>query len=88
MQPGQWHQPVWREALLQGETPCCLTSQQVRNAATEAMQTYIVAGTAFLFGEDCPCTGRVILFQVTREEGQWQGKLVAFRYTPTSSVVS
>ncbi len=79
IQPGQWQQAVWREALQQGETPCALTSQLVRNTETDTMQTYLVAGTAYLFGEDCPCTGRVILYQVTREEGQWQGKLVCFR---------
>ena len=77
--PGQWQQAVWREALQQGETPCSLTSQLVRNTETDAMQTYLVAGTAYLLGEDCPCTGRVILYQVAREEGQWQGKLVCFR---------
>ena len=79
-QPGQWQQAVWREALQQGETPCSLTSQPVRNTDTDAMQTYLVAGTAYLLGEDCPCTGRVILYQVTREDGRWQGKLVCFRW--------
>ena len=79
LQPGQWQQTVWREALQQGETPCALTSQLVRNTETDVLQTYLVAGTASLLGEDCPCTGRVILFQITREDGQWQGKLFCFR---------
>ena len=73
MQPGQWQQPVWREPLLQGELPCCLAAAQIRDMETEATQPLIIAGTAFPLGEDCPCTGRVVLFKLTRANGRWQG---------------
>ena len=79
MQPGQWQQPVWREPLLQGELPCCLAAAQIRDMETEAMQPLIIAGTAFPLGEDCPCTGRVVLFQLTRASGRWQGEVASSR---------
>ena len=79
MQPGLWQQPVWREPLLQGELPCCLAAAQIRDMETEAMQPLIIAGTAFLLGEDCPCTGRVVLFQLTRANGRWQGNVASSR---------
>ena len=79
MQPGQWQQPVWREPLLQGELPCCLAAAQIRDMETEATQPFIIAGTAFPLGEDCPCTGRVVLFKLTRANGRWQGRVASSR---------
>jgi len=63
IQSRQRQQAVWQGSLLQGETHYSLTSQLVRDTEMYAVQTYNVAGTAFGFGEDCPCTGRVILFK-------------------------
>ena len=88
MQPGLWQQPVWREPLLQGELPCCLAAAQIRDMETEAMQPLLIAGTAFLLGEDCPCTGRVVLFQLTRANSRWQGEVASSRCGHDSTWIS
>ena len=88
LQPGRWH-TVWRHALDPDETACSLSTQRIRNGATGALEPFVTVGTALNLGEDYPCTGRVLLFRVTRssegdvpadgEDAGWQGELVASR---------
>ena len=78
------YQSVGRYALDPGEEPCSVTAESLRNAETGALEPYITVGTALNYGEDYPCSGRVLLFRVTRTSapGQadpWQATLMHAR---------
>ena len=56
---------------------------QLRNTMTRALQSMLVVGTALPGGEDAPCRGRVLIFEVvwqmTDRGTKWQGQLVCVR---------
>ena len=56
---------------------------QLRNTMTGALQSMLVVGTALPGGEDAPCRGRVLIFEVvwqmTDRGTRWQGQLVCVR---------
>lgn len=65
LEPGRY-QTVARHALDPGEEPCSVAADWLRNAQTGALEPYITVGTALNYGEDYPCSGRILLFKVTR----------------------
>jgi cleavage and polyadenylation specificity factor subunit 1 len=82
VQPGTWA-ALWRYPLLPGESACCVESVHLRDATTGATVPMIAMGTAFgAAGEDYPCSGRVLLFEVVRGSGidrDWEGRLAYAR---------
>lgn len=70
MDPGGWR-TVWREGLEAGEAPRALHSATLRLSGeqgqvlpTHDTEALLAVGTALAYGEDTPCTGRVVLFRV------------------------
>ncbi|CAL8463354.1 g2888 [Coccomyxa elongata] len=59
-------QTVGRYMLDPGEEPCSVAAERLHNAATGALEPYVIVGTALNYGEDYPCSGRVLLFRVSR----------------------
>ncbi len=61
-------QTVGRHMLDPGEEPCSVAAERLHNAATGALEPYVIVGTALDCGEDYPCSGRVLLFRVSRSD--------------------
>jgi cleavage and polyadenylation specificity factor subunit 1 len=55
---------AWQHTLDPGEHVQTISNVQLRNTRTGALQSLLVAGTAFPGGEDTPCRGRALLFDV------------------------
>ena len=80
LEPGTWRM-VWHELLDAGEQPLALhtpvlrlSSEQGQQVAGGDAEPLVAAGTALRYGEDHPCTGRVVLFRVTpAPEGAAEG---------------
>lgn len=78
--PTTWLQ-TWRFGLLPGETGLAVEAVHLKDASSGATVPMIVVGTAFSAGEDYPCSGRVILVEITKSEetGTWNGQIVYSR---------
>ena len=63
LQPGTL-ESAWQHTLDPGEHVQTVQSVQLRNTRTGALQSLLAAGTAFPGGEDTPCRGRTLLFDV------------------------
>ena len=57
------------------------------NTQTGAQQSLVAVGTAQPLGEDYPCTGRILFFEISRGQVEsentleaWEGKLLYSRY--------
>ncbi len=72
---------MWRYELMPGEEATTVAALHLRNQATGATEPLIAVGTSFNVGEDYPCTGRILLFRVEREEGE-KGKKAAVGELP------
>jgi cleavage and polyadenylation specificity factor subunit 1 len=76
---------AWQHTLDPGEHVLSVRNAQLRNTKTGALQSLLVVGTAFPGGEDTPCRGRALLFDVAwrmdAKTGQpeWQGRLACAR---------
>ena len=83
---------AWQHTLDPGEHVQTVQNVQLRNTRTGALQSMLVAGTAFPGGEDTPCRGRALLFDVAwrmRSSGagsrshtgqpEWIGRLACVR---------
>ena len=82
---------AWQHTLDPGEHVQTISNVQLRNTRTGALQSLLVAGTAFPGGEDTPCRGRALLFDVAwrmRSSGlgshtggtpEWIGRLACVR---------
>ena len=70
---------AWQHAVAPGEHVQTIRNVRLRNARTGAMQSMLAVGTAWPGGEDTPCRGRILLFdvvwQMTEDGTQWQGRL-------------
>jgi cleavage and polyadenylation specificity factor subunit 1 len=82
LSPGGWG-TVWRYALLPGEAALAVEAVRLRDATTGDTVPLLAVGTGFSAGEDYPCSGRVLLFEVRRPAGGagggWGGELVFAR---------
>lgn len=85
VRPGFWDS-IWTYTLLPGESGCCVEAVHLHDATSGSTVPLIAVGTGFAAaGEDFPCSGRVLLFEVTRSPSEseggkpWQGKLVYAR---------
>ncbi len=77
---------VWRYALLPGEVSASVCAMHLCSKADGSMQPLVAVGTSFLVGEDYPCGGRILLFEVTKHAEQgWEGNLVYMRYVRLSA---
>lgn len=77
--PNTWRVP-WSYQLLPGEKGVCIQALHLRDQTTEATIPLIAIGTAFSAGEDYPCSGRVILIEVTKDgSSSWNGRMVFAR---------
>lgn len=81
---------AWQHTLDPGEHVQTVRNVQLRNTRTGALQSLLAAGTAFPGGEDTPCRGRALLFDVAwrmRSGGagassgqpEWTGRLACVR---------
>ena len=80
VQPGTWA-TIWQYALLPGEVILAIETVHLRDATTGATVPLLAVGIGFAAGEDYPCSGRVILFEVNRttnEGGQqtWVAEMI------------
>eukprot|EP00884_Botryococcus_braunii_P001193 jgi/Botrbrau1/11074/Bobra.0302s0016.1 len=69
VQPGNWS-TVWRYDLQQEEEATAVGAVHLRKQGTGASQPLVAVGTSFGAGEDYPCTGRILLFEIKRGEKQ------------------
>lgn len=77
--PNTWRVP-WSYQLLPGERGVCVQALHLRDQTSEATIPLIAVGTAFSAGEDYPCSGRVILIEVTKDDkNAWAGRMVFAR---------
>lgn len=77
--PNTWR-VSWNYQLLPGERGICVQALHLRDQTTEATIPMIVVGTAFSAGEDYPCSGRVILIEVTKDDNNaWAGRMAFAR---------
>lgn len=65
VQPGTWA-TLWQYALLPGEIALSLDTVHLRDATTGSTFPLLALGVGFNAGEDYPCSGRVLLFEVHR----------------------
>ena len=74
---------AWQYTVDPGEHVQSIRNVQLRNTMTGALQSMLVVGTALPGGEDAPCRGRVLIFEVvwqmTDRGTKWQGQLVCVR---------
>jgi len=74
---------AWQYTVEPGEHVQSIRNVQLRNTMTGALQSMLVVGTALPGGEDAPCRGRVLIFEVvwqmTDRGTRWQGQLVCVR---------
>jgi len=63
VQPGTWA-TIWQYALLPGEIVLSLDTVHLRDSTTGSTFPLLALGVGFNAGEDYPCSGRVLLFEV------------------------
>jgi cleavage and polyadenylation specificity factor subunit 1 len=73
VQPGTWA-TLWQYALLPGEVALSLDTVHLRDATTGATFPLLALGVGFNAGEDYPCSGRVLLFEVSRRSSNTDTK--------------
>ena len=66
VEPGTWA-TLWQYALLPGEMVLCVESCHLRDETTGSTVPLLAVGVGFAAGEDYPCSGRVLLFEVRRK---------------------
>lgn len=79
--PNSW-MTLWEYALLPGEAGLVVEAAHLKDSTSGATVPLVVVGTAFSAGEDYPCSGRVLLFELTKNESStpsWNGRLVYAR---------
>ena len=77
---------AWQYALEPGEHVQCVRNVQLKDINTGALNSLLAVGTAMPGGEDTPCRGRVILFQMVWERDseshagyRWKGQVCCMR---------
>lgn len=82
VQPGSWA-TLWRYALLPGEEALTVEAVHLKDARTGSTVPLLAVGTGFAAGEDYPCSGRVLLFEVRRQReatgAEWGAEVVYAR---------
>ena len=74
--PNSW-KVMWTHQLLPGERSLCITAVHLKDQTSEATVPLLAVGTSFAAGEDYPCSGRVILVEVSKtDNGSWGGNVV------------
>lgn len=68
------------------ETPLAVQFLTLQNIHVRQPESLLVVGTALHYGEDYPCTGRLLLFRLSQQEptaessaGIWTGQLLYVR---------
>lgn len=69
------------------ETPLCIQFLTIQNIHVRQPESLLVVGTALHYGEDYPCTGRLLLFRLRQQEakegsaaGDWVAQTAYIRY--------
>lgn len=74
--PRTW-KVVWTHQLLPGERSLCVTAVHLKDQTSDATIPLLAVGTSFAASEDYPCSGRVILIEVSkRDDVGWGGNLL------------
>lgn len=77
--PSTWT-VLWSFQLLPGEKGISIQALHLKDQESGATVPMIAVGTSFAAGEDYPCSGRVILIEVTRQENNaWAGRMTYAR---------
>ena len=87
LSPVKWRKwrTIWHFDLMPAEKAVCIRFLPLLNSQAGTTENLLVIGTAFNFGEDYPCTGRVLLFKLEISQGDpeeeqtgniWTGKLL------------
>ncbi len=77
--PRSW-KVMWTHQLLPGERSLCVTAVHLKDQTSEATIPLLAIGTSFEAGEDYPCSGRVILIEVSKtDDGGWGGNVLFHR---------
>lgn len=86
MRPGTWT-VAFRWDLMPAETALCVRELSLLNSSTGQKDTLLAVGTSQGFGEDYPCTGRLLFFTVAKGEADpatqlepWTADLVYIRH--------
>ncbi|MEW5299108.1 MAG: hypothetical protein WDW36_002154 [Sanguina aurantia] len=88
---------LWKSVLLQaGERGTCLRAVHLKDTSTGNTAAFLAVGTAFPLGEDYPCGGRILLYDIAKKgpgaggahSQRWAGRLVHSREVagPVTSV--
>eukprot|EP00887_Chlorella_sp_A99_P001781 scaffold19.g1781.t1 len=73
VRPGAWA-TLWRHALLPGEHALSVAAVHLKDHTTGNTVPLIAVGAGLPVGEDYPCGGRLLLFEVTRAGAGSAGK--------------
>ena len=65
--PGTWA-TLWQYSLQPGEFALTVDAVYLRDATTGATMPLLAVGAGFAAGEDYPCSGRVLLFEVKKND--------------------
>lgn len=91
MSPGSWS-ASWKFELMPAETPLAVQFLNLQNVHVRQPEGLLVVGTALHYGEDYPCTGRLLLFRLVQEEptagqstGAWEAQTAYIRYASRTS---
>lgn len=76
--PNSWL-TIWRQSFHPGERALAVHVAHLRDSTTGATIPLIAIGVGFVAGEDYPCNGRVLLFEISRDGNNWTGRLVYSR---------
>ncbi|WPT15031.1 Cleavage and polyadenylation specificity factor subunit 1 [Picochlorum sp. SENEW3] len=77
--PSTWT-VLWSFPLLPGEKGISIQALHLKDHESGATVPMIAVGTSFAAGEDYPCSGRVILIEVTKQENNaWAGRMTYAR---------
>ena len=69
MDPAVGFATIWKHSLLPGEHALVVRPVHLKDATTGATIPLLAVGAGLLAGEDYPCSGRVLLFEITKKEG-------------------
>lgn len=85
--PMSWN-TVYSYSFPPGEWGLSVKTMHLTNTTTKSIQSFIVVGTSQVHGEDYPCLGRVVLFELTKQDvdvvdgvalQKWEGRFVYSR---------
>ena len=60
----------WKFELMPSETPLAVQFLTLQNIHVRKPESLLVVGTALHYGEDYPCTGRLLLFRLQQQDAK------------------